>query len=605
MWTNDWNGGAPVWNYGFTSDGDALFRYLSVKGLHADWITTGKLSSVSGDTYFDVDNDAIHLESVISTKAVAIDLNATVGLEVKVDAVKTLGLATGGRSFVQSITNLADDSYYAEIGRVGSSPTWTYGIGFYNPLGLGFLLNSTAATNFSILDGAEYVRYSYDSSGNTQIFDHTGFPMFTFGPGGNKSSKHLMPISNGTYDLGSSDLRWRTGYFTATVTAATLVTTAPTYYGRYGSASFSWGGSTLYPTLYSDHADRWAMICDPHVPFLKNGSNGYTGTTSGATITFGANPACSAEWRVGIGYAAASVWEDVFAITRGSLLRMHMTNDAKSYWYGDITISEGQNLNLRAATGSTDAGDVIFSNGDGSEAHRIYGGGTGSLYYRYNAGTQYYLLHSGNWSSYCAAASHSHSYLPLAGGTLTGTLYGTLLGTSSSPFSWLYTNGLRVYGTATMQSIIPETNGTYSLGNTTNRWSSVWCSTGTFNSDYRLKHDIAPIDKGIDFILNLEPVQFKFNDGSSERNHYGFIAQDVKKAANAAGIGDCAVYVDPEVKPDWDTSDEELNNQEHHWALRYTEIIAPLVQTVQHLHKRITELETQLQMQKKMTEELT
>ncbi len=31
------------------------------------------------------------------------------------------------------------------------------------------------------------------------------------------------------------------------------------------------------------------------------------------------------------------------------------------------------------------------------------------------------VLHAGNWSSYCAAASHSHSYLPLNGGTMTGS----------------------------------------------------------------------------------------------------------------------------------------------------------------------------------------
>ena len=33
------------------------------------------------------------------------------------------------------------------------------------------------------------------------------------------------------------------------------------------------------------------------------------------------------------------------------------------------------------------------------------------------------VLHAGNWSSYCAAKSHSHSYLPLSGGTMTGHLY--------------------------------------------------------------------------------------------------------------------------------------------------------------------------------------
>jgi hypothetical protein len=37
----------------------------------------------------------------------------------------------------------------------------------------------------------------------------------------------------------------------------------------------------------------------------------------------------------------------------------------------------------------------------------------------------YKILDSNNWSSYCAAASHTHSYLPLSGGTLTGAVTGT------------------------------------------------------------------------------------------------------------------------------------------------------------------------------------
>lgn len=36
----------------------------------------------------------------------------------------------------------------------------------------------------------------------------------------------------------------------------------------------------------------------------------------------------------------------------------------------------------------------------------------------------YYVLHEGNWSSYCAPASHSHSYLPLSGGTITQSEWG-------------------------------------------------------------------------------------------------------------------------------------------------------------------------------------
>ena len=32
------------------------------------------------------------------------------------------------------------------------------------------------------------------------------------------------------------------------------------------------------------------------------------------------------------------------------------------------------------------------------------------------------VLDSSNWSSYCAAASHTHNYVPISGGTLTGRI---------------------------------------------------------------------------------------------------------------------------------------------------------------------------------------
>ena len=39
-----------------------------------------------------------------------------------------------------------------------------------------------------------------------------------------------------------------------------------------------------------------------------------------------------------------------------------------------------------------------------------------------NSSTAQTLLHTGNYSTYCAPASHSHSYLPLSGGYLTGNI---------------------------------------------------------------------------------------------------------------------------------------------------------------------------------------
>jgi len=45
-WTNTgWNAGSPSWNYGYTQDGNAVFRLLSTVGINADWINAGSIDT--------------------------------------------------------------------------------------------------------------------------------------------------------------------------------------------------------------------------------------------------------------------------------------------------------------------------------------------------------------------------------------------------------------------------------------------------------------------------------------------------------------------------------------------------------------------------------
>lgn len=96
-----------------------------------------------------------------------------------------------------------------------------------------------------------------------------------------------------------------------------------------------------------------------------------------------------------------------------------------------------------------------------------------------------------------------------------------------------------------------------------------------FSSDKRKKKNIKQLvtDKAKAFIMALKPKEFKFKDGTSNRKHHGFIAQEVKEAMHE----DWGLYVE--------------NKDTDFIGLRYDEIIADLVAVVQDQEKRIEALE--------------
>lgn len=97
-------------------------------------------------------------------------------------------------------------------------------------------------------------------------------------------------------------------------------------------------------------------------------------------------------------------------------------------------------------------------------------------------------------------------------------------------------------------------------------------------SDQRMKHDITDLDpeKSKEFILALKPRVFKYNAGTSGRDHHGFIAQEVKESM---GSDDWGIFV---------TDPDGIN------GLRDTEIIPDLVNVIQAQHKAIEALEARI-----------
>ena len=133
-------------------------------------------------------------------------------------------------------------------------------------------------------------------------------------------------------------------------------------------------------------------------------------------------------------------------------------------------------------------------------------------------------------------------------------------------------------------TVVPNGNDRYLLGTSPNRWADVYCQTGAFNgSDENIKNSIEELpEKYITFIDNVIPRRFKYDDGTSNRYHAGFTAQNVKAAMDAAGISDLEFAG---WAKDVDAAGDDT------YLLRYTEFLAPMLLKIRQQEERIANLE--------------
>jgi hypothetical protein len=119
------------------------------------------------------------------------------------------------------------------------------------------------------------------------------------------------------------------------------------------------------------------------------------------------------------------------------------------------------------------------------------------------------------------------------------------LGSASSiPFD-IYTNNAAKVRVDTTGNLIPITDNAYTLGGASNRWTTVYATTGTINtSDAREKQQVSTItdqERAVAVRLKHLIRSFKFNEaverkGNDARIHFGVIAQEVKAAFEAEGL---------------------------------------------------------------------
>ena len=117
----------------------------------------------------------------------------------------------------------------------------------------------------------------------------------------------------------------------------------------------------------------------------------------------------------------------------------------------------------------------------------------------------------------------------------------------------------------------PNADSTLDLGSNSHQFRDLYIDQGqvggvAITSDKRFKKDIKKLEKGINFINKLKPIQFKYKTG--KRIHFGFIAQEVKEILNSDQYSLWGVNRD---------SDKQF--------LQPLELISPIVKSIQDLYK--------------------
>lgn len=119
---------------------------------------------------------------------------------------------------------------------------------------------------------------------------------------------------------------------------------------------------------------------------------------------------------------------------------------------------------------------------------------------------------------------------------------------------------------------------------------TIWATDGTviYSSDRNVKHDIEyDLSRYRQFLLDLKPCRFKYDNGQSGRFHVGLIAQDMERSLVDNGLtamdfsGWCQMPI----------RDEEGRIAGYTYGIRYDSLIPLNTMMIQELERRVTALE--------------
>jgi hypothetical protein len=124
----------------------------------------------------------------------------------------------------------------------------------------------------------------------------------------------------------------------------------------------------------------------------------------------------------------------------------------------------------------------------------------------------------------------------------------------------------------------------FTLGNANVLTLRCAATTITAVSDERDKKDIKVLPVGLEFVKTLKPVEFVWDDRDEDGKHdikdFGFIAQDLKKSQEDAGLADTLKLV-------YESNPDKLEAS-------YGKLVPILVKAIQDLTAKVEELENKL-----------
>lgn len=150
-----------------------------------------------------------------------------------------------------------------------------------------------------------------------------------------------------------------------------------------------------------------------------------------------------------------------------------------------------------------------------------------------------------------------------------------------------------------------EKNNQMTLGAPSYKWKQLYAATATINtSDRNDKKDFRMFDSNENyekFFMDLKPMVFKFKNGESGRDHFGFVSQDVEESLYKYGFDDksfagfCKDAIIEEIEGEDGITREvpkldEDGNEQYVYGLRYSEFTAMNTYMIQKIVKENEEL---------------